>query len=107
MEARYAQLRNVLGHNFLIGEHGAAGGYTRNQQKEKMTFHATPVLILGMLKEQCHEVFVSGFFHKTTFPGPNRHAQERFRIFSNICGVIRIRIRLPGNEYNGESISIL
>jgi hypothetical protein len=46
--------------------------------------------------------FVSGFFHQTTSPGPNRHAQERFRIFSNIRGVIRICYRLPDDEYMGE-----
>ncbi len=50
---------------------------------------------------------MSGFFHKTTSPGPNRRAQERFRIFSNIPGVIRIRNQLPGNEYTGESIRII
>jgi hypothetical protein len=35
--------------------------------------------------------FVSGFFHQKTSPGPNRHAQEQFQIFSNIRGVIRVR----------------
>jgi hypothetical protein len=38
--------------------------------------------------------------------GPNRQAQERFQIFSNIRGVIRIRNRLPGDEYTRESIRI-
>jgi hypothetical protein len=47
------------------------------------------------------------FFHQTTSPSPNRHAQERFWIFSNIRGVIRICNRLPGDEYTGESIRIL
>jgi hypothetical protein len=46
---------------------------------------------------------VSGFFHQTPSPGPNRHAQDRFRIFSNMRGVIRIRNRIPGDEYTGES----
>ncbi len=46
---------------------------------------------------------MSGFFHQTPSPGPNRHAQDRFRIFSNIGGVFRIRNRLPGDEYTGES----
>ncbi len=50
---------------------------------------------------------MSGFFHQTTSPGPNRQAQERFQIFSNIRGVIRIRNQLHGNEYAGESIRIL
>jgi hypothetical protein len=50
---------------------------------------------------------VSGFFRQTPSPGPNRHAQDGFRIFSNIRGVIRIRNRLPGDEYTGESIRIL
>ncbi len=43
------------------------------------------------LKEQCHKIFVSGFFHQTTSSGPNRQAQERFQIFLNIRAVIRIR----------------
>jgi hypothetical protein len=30
------------------------------------------------------------FFHQTTSPGPNGHAQKRFRIFPNIRGVICI-----------------
>jgi hypothetical protein len=46
---------------------------------------------------------VSGFFHQTSSPGPYRHAQDRFRFFSNIRGVIRIRNRLPSDEYTGES----
>ncbi len=50
---------------------------------------------------------MSGFFLKTTSPGPNRHAQERFQIFLNICEVIRIHNRLPGDEYTGDSIRIL
>jgi hypothetical protein len=50
--------------------------------------------------------FVSGFFHQKPTPGPNRYAQDRFRIFSNIRGVIRIRNRLPGDEYTEESIRI-
>ncbi len=58
------------------------------------------------LKEQCHEIFRVRFFLKTTSPGPNRHAQEWFRIFSNIRGVIRILNRLPGDEFTGESIGI-
>ncbi len=51
--------------------------------------------------------FGSSFFHQTPSPGPNRDAQDRFRIFSNIRGFIRIRNRLPGDEYTGESIRIL
>jgi hypothetical protein len=43
------------------------------------------------LKEQCHEIFHVRFFHQTPSPGPNRHAQDRFQIFLNIRGVIRIR----------------
>jgi hypothetical protein len=43
--------------------------------------------------------FVSCFLYQTTSPGPNRHAQKRYRIFSNIRGIIRIRNRLPGDEY--------
>jgi hypothetical protein len=31
------------------------------------------------------------FFHETTSPDPNGHAYKRFRFFSNIRGVIRIR----------------
>jgi hypothetical protein len=50
--------------------------------------------------------FVSGFFHQTTSPGPNRQAQELFRIFSYIRGVNRILNRLPADEYTGESIRI-
>ncbi len=50
---------------------------------------------------------MSGFFHQTTSPDPNRHGQARFRIFSNIRGVIRIRNRLLGDEYTRESIRIL
>jgi hypothetical protein len=50
--------------------------------------------------------FISGFFHQTTSPGPKEHAQKRFRIFPKIRGVIRIRNRLPGDEYTGESIRI-
>ncbi len=50
---------------------------------------------------------MSGFFNQTTSPRPNRHAQDRFRIFSNNRGVILIRNRLPGGEYTGESIRIL
>ncbi len=60
------------------------------------------------LKEQCHEIcFRVRFFHQTPSPGPNRHAEDRFRIFSNIRGVICIRNRLPSDEYTEESIRIL
>jgi hypothetical protein len=50
--------------------------------------------------------FFSGFL-LTTSPGPNRHVQEGFRIFSNIRGVIRIRNRLPSDEYTRKSIRTL
>ncbi len=44
------------------------------------------------LKGKCHEIFrLRFFFNQTTFPGPNRLVQKRFRIFLNIRGVIRIR----------------
>jgi hypothetical protein len=58
------------------------------------------------LKEQCHDIFRVRFFYQTTSPGSNRQAQERFRIFYNIRGVIRIRSRLTGDEYTGELIRI-
>jgi hypothetical protein len=50
---------------------------------------------------------MSGFFHQATSTGPNRHAQERLQIFSNIRRVICIRNRLSGDEYTGELIRIL
>jgi hypothetical protein len=65
------------------------------------------LVISVSLKEQCHEISRVRFFRQTTSPGPNRHAQEPFRMFSNIRGVIRIRNRLTGDEYTGESIRIL
>jgi hypothetical protein len=45
----------------------------------------------------------SGFFHLTTYPGPNREARRRFRIFSNIRGVIRFSnwlfvMNTPGSQ---------
>ncbi len=52
------------------------------------------------------DFFGSVILHKRTSPGPNRNAQKRFRIFSNIRGVIRTRSRLPDDEYTGESIKI-
>jgi hypothetical protein len=61
---------------------------------------------LNILKEQCHEIFHLQFFHQTTSPGPKGHAQKRFRIFPNIRGIIRIRNRVPSDEYTGESIGI-
>ncbi len=39
------------------------------------------------------------FFHHTTSSGLSRHAQKRFEIFSHFRGFIRIRNRLPGDEY--------
>jgi hypothetical protein len=41
------------------------------------------------LKGMVHEIFFS-FFHQITSPGPKRHVRKRFRIFSNIRGVIHI-----------------
>ncbi len=72
-------------------------------------FPPSPVrpLLLCDLNEQCHEIFRGRFFfYQTTSPGSSRQAQERFRIFTNIRGVIRIRNRLPGDEYTGELIRI-
>ncbi len=46
---------------------------------------------LSYSRGQCHEIFNFRFFQQTTSPGPDRYAQKRFVIFSNIRGVIRIR----------------
>jgi hypothetical protein len=67
---------------------------------------------------------VFGFFHQTPSPGPNRHVQDRFRIFSNILDSLEYfalegsfvnqfrstprlfttgESQLPGDEYTGES----
>jgi hypothetical protein len=59
-----------------------------------------------VLKGQCHEIFLPLVFFITTSLGPNRHAQKRFPILSNIRGVISIHNRLPGDEYTGELIRI-
>jgi hypothetical protein len=67
----------------------------------------TPIMAFLPYRNSVTRFFVSGFFQQTTSPGPNRHAQEQFRIFSNIRGFIRIRNRLPGDEYTGEAIRIL
>ncbi len=62
---------------------------------------------ISHLKGQCHEiVHLRVFFHHTTSPGANRHAQKLFRFSSNICGVIRICNQFPGDEFTGESIRI-
>jgi hypothetical protein len=49
-------------------------------------------------RESVTRFFATGFFHQTISPGPNRHVQEQFRIYSNIRGVIRICNRLLGDE---------
>jgi hypothetical protein len=59
-----------------------------------------------VLKGTVSRDFSYPFFHQTTYPSPNEHAQERFRIFSKILGAVRFRNRLPGDEYTGESIKI-
>ncbi len=51
--------------------------------------------------------FSSPVFHQTTSSGTNKQSYERFRIFSHIRGVNRIRNGLPGSEYTGESITNL
>jgi hypothetical protein len=51
------------------------------------------------LRRQFHEIFVFCFFHQTTFLGPKRHVQKRFRIISDIHGVICIRNWLHSDEY--------
>ncbi len=35
-------------------------------------------------KGECHEIFVSGFLHQTTSPGPNRQSLKRAIILSSI-----------------------
>jgi hypothetical protein len=47
------------------------------------------------------------FFIKQLFLVPVSMPRTDLEFFSNICGVIHIRNRLPGNEYTGESIRIL
>jgi hypothetical protein len=58
------------------------------------------------LKEQCHEIFRLRFFHQQLLLVPIGMPRNDFEFFSNIRGVIRIRYRLPGDEYTGESIRI-
>jgi hypothetical protein len=47
------------------------------------------------------------FFHFLIFTGPNRHAQKRISIFLNSHWVIRIRNRLPGDEYPASQLESL
>jgi hypothetical protein len=61
---------------------------------------------LSLLKEQCHGDFSSPvFFIKQLLLVPIDMPRNDFEFFSNIRGVIRIRNRLPGDEYR-ESIRI-
>ncbi len=46
---------------------------------------------------------MSGFFIEQLLLVPIGKPRNDFKFFSNIRGVIRIRIRLPGGEYTGES----
>jgi hypothetical protein len=41
------------------------------------------------LKEQCHTIFASGFFHKPSSPKPLKLTIGSFRLFSKIRGDIR------------------
>ncbi len=72
-----------------------------------MKYFTTTQTLQKTYRNSVTRFFVSGFLHQTPSPSPNRHAQDRFQIFSNIRRVIRIRNRLPGDEYTGESIRIL
>jgi hypothetical protein len=48
--------------------------------------------------------FVSDFSSQTSSPSPYRKACERFRIFSKICGVIRIEIDSPVMNTSGTQL---
>jgi hypothetical protein len=79
-----------------------------NENSTRLNGANTWIMKMTRLKGQCHEIFRLQFFLSYNYctPSPNRRAQNQFRIFPNIRGVIRICNWLPGNESTRELIRI-